>query len=60
MDTLYKIVTDQGAEVWKGENGAGLSEAQATSSVEARNAEAVRLGIKTRYVVDTLLEALAA
>ena len=56
-DTVYKVVTNDGATVNAGEQPKGhktplgLDEATANADAKARNKRAAELGIKTRYEV---------
>lgn len=47
---MFMITTTDGTRVFAGADGKGITQAQAQSSADERNARAQKLGVEARYV----------
>jgi hypothetical protein len=52
-------VTTEGARVYQGDKGTGMTEAQAAADVAARNERAAKLDVKARYRITPYVETSA-
>jgi hypothetical protein len=56
---VYMTVTTEGARVYQGDKGTGMTEAQAAADVAARNERAAKLDVKARYRITPYVETSA-